>query len=49
MVLDSTGVAFGELLIWVKDGYLSSLEYAWWSDEPPARLPTADQVQAVRK
>jgi len=24
MVLDTAGIAFGELLIWVSDGYLSS-------------------------
>lgn len=49
MILDSAGVAMGELLIWVNDGYLSSLEFAWWSDDPPDQLPIADRVQVARK
>ncbi|HXO11821.1 MAG TPA: hypothetical protein VN871_05595 [Mycobacterium sp.] len=49
MVLDSAGIAFGELLIWVNDGYLSSLEFAWWSDDPPNELPTPDRVQVSGK
>jgi len=49
MVMDSEDVAFGELLIWVSDGYLSSLEFAWWSDSPPERLPALDRVRVARK
>lgn len=49
IVLDSAGEAFGELLIWVNGGYLSSLEFAWWSDDPPDRLPTLDRVRVARK
>ncbi len=49
MVLDPDGVALGELLIWVNDGYLSSLEFAWWSDDPPDQLPTLDRVRVARK
>lgn len=33
------GEPVGELLTWVSDGYLSGLEYAWWTDEPPTALP----------
>ncbi|GGN12509.1 hypothetical protein GCM10011609_60930 [Lentzea pudingi] len=36
----------GEILLWTTDGRLSAIEYAWVTDEPPARLPTADQVTA---
>jgi hypothetical protein len=49
MVLNPAGVAFGELLIWVNEGYLSSLEFAWWSDDPPGQLPTLDLVRVARK
>lgn len=49
IVLDPAGVALGELLIWANDGYLSSLEYAWWSDDPPDQLPPLDRVRVVRK
>ena len=49
MVLDAAGVASGELLIWVDDGYLSSLEFAWWSDDPPGQLPAPDRVRVARK
>jgi hypothetical protein len=49
MVLDSADVTFGELLIWVNGGYLSSLEFAWWSDDPPDQLPSLDHVRVARK
>lgn len=49
LVLDPAGVACGELLIWVSHGYLSCLEFAWWSDDPPDRLPTLDHVRVARK
>jgi hypothetical protein len=39
------GLAIGTLLVWVKDGYLSALEYAWVTDEAPDRLPEASQVR----
>jgi hypothetical protein len=38
------GQDIGELLIWVSAGYLSSLEYAWWTDDPPTVLPTPEQI-----
>jgi hypothetical protein len=43
------GSTIGELLIWVGNGYLSALEFAWWTDEPPGRLPSADLVQVARR
>jgi hypothetical protein len=45
LVEDPSGVSIGELLIWVRDGYLDSLEYAWWTDQPPRELPTAAQIR----
>lgn len=43
-VLDAEGESVGELLIWVEDGYLATLEFAWWTDEPPTALPPIDRV-----
>lgn len=44
LVRDASGAETGELLVWVKDGRLSGLEFAWWTDEPPTRLPTREEV-----
>lgn len=43
-VLDENKEYLGELLVWVTDGRLSSLEYAWITDEPPTKLPGAQSV-----
>jgi hypothetical protein len=45
IVTSSTGEPVGELLIWVTDGYLSGLEFAWVTDQPPESLPSIDHVQ----
>ena len=37
----------GEILLWVKDGHLSALEYAWVTDEAPTRWPTPDEMEIV--
>jgi hypothetical protein len=34
----------GELLLWVKDGRLSALEYAWYTDEEPTEFPSPDVI-----
>jgi hypothetical protein len=49
VVLDNAGNPTGELLAWVEKGYLSALEFAWWTDNAPDELPTADQVRVARK
>ncbi|MGW6444825.1 hypothetical protein [Lentzea sp. NPDC055074] len=41
-----SGAPVGEIVLWVADGRLSAIEYAWLTDEPPARLPPAGQVTA---
>lgn len=43
-VLDAQGVSVGELLVWVEDGYLATLEFTWWTDEAPTALPGLDRV-----
>jgi hypothetical protein len=34
----------GEILVWVKDGYLSGLEFAWFTDDPPSAFPPAERL-----
>lgn len=34
----------GEILVWVTDGRLSGLEFAWVTDEPPDRWPSPDEL-----
>jgi hypothetical protein len=48
VVTDSADAAVGELLIWLKDGYLNALEYAWWTDDQPDRLPNPEHVRVTR-
>lgn len=38
----------GEILVWVVDGVLSGLEFAWYVDVPPEGLPLVDQIQVRR-
>jgi hypothetical protein len=44
-VLAAGGSPIGTMLVWVDDGYISALEYAWVSDEPPIELPEVDQIR----
>lgn len=44
-VLDAHGQYTGGLLLWIKDGRLSALEYAWVTDLPPTDLPP---IQSIR-
>ncbi len=46
-VSDQHGSPIGELILWVEDGWLSGIEYVWYTDERPAALPDPDQVQVV--
>jgi len=34
----------GEIILWVQDGYLSALELAWYTDEPPVEWPSTDRL-----
>lgn len=43
-VSDADGASVGELLVWVEDGFLSTLEFTWWTDEPPTELPALHRV-----
>jgi hypothetical protein len=37
----------GEVIIWITDGHLSGLEYAWVTDDPPTRWPRPDEMEVV--
>jgi hypothetical protein len=37
----------GEIIIWLTDGHVSGLEYAWITDEPPTRWPRPDEMEVV--
>ncbi|MET4613338.1 hypothetical protein ABIC28_004339 [Rhodococcus sp. PvR044] len=44
LVEDSTGL-IGELMVWMKSGHLSTLEYAWYTDDVPTALPSPVQIR----
>lgn len=37
----------GEIILWVTNGHLSGLEYAWVTDRPPTRWPRPDEMEVV--
>ena len=37
----------GEVILWMKDGKICGLEYAWITDEPPTRWPHPEEIQIV--
>ncbi len=43
-LLDTRGQWSCELLLWIEDGEPSTLEYAWYTEEPPAALPEPRRV-----
>jgi hypothetical protein len=47
VVEDPAGELQGELLVWVRAGYLDGLEFAWLTDEPPAAFPSPARVRPV--
>jgi hypothetical protein len=45
-VVDETNDVIGFITVWVKDGYLSSLEYSWVTDHMPTEYPSLDRLRA---
>ncbi|WP_152031002.1 hypothetical protein [Agromyces aureus] len=43
-VVDESGDAIGGILLWVEDGRLITLEYYWYTDDPPLELPTVQRI-----
>jgi hypothetical protein len=42
------GEMMGDVILWVADGRLEGIEYAWLTDNAPISLPADDRVVAVR-
>lgn len=49
LVFDSDEEYAGEFIVWLSDGYLSGLEYAWITDEKPGELPDPGSIQVSVK
>lgn len=45
VAFDDDWVPIGHLMIWVENGALSALEYAWFSDVAPKQLPDNDHLR----
>ncbi len=39
----------GEIFLWIIDGKIDSLEYPWFTEEMPERLPATSQLSDVRR
>ena len=39
-----SGQTTGEILVWMENGYVSSAEHAWYTDDPPLAWPVAAQL-----
>lgn len=48
-VVDANEQYVGELLLWVKDGRLSALEFAWVTEEPLTTLPPLSSIRVARR
>jgi hypothetical protein len=46
-VRDDAGEYVGEVIVWATDGYLSAIEYAWVTDDPPTSLPDVTRMTLV--
>lgn len=44
-VIDDSGVAIGFVMLWVEEGRISALEYAWVTDDPPTVLPPNEWIR----
>ncbi|MEU3014955.1 hypothetical protein [Nocardia asteroides] len=46
-VTDPNGSPIGELILWVENGWLSGIEYAWYTDDRPRTLPDPAQIEVL--
>lgn len=44
---ESDGTSVGTLLVWVKTGYIDTLEFGWVTDDQPSALPSPDTLSTV--
>lgn len=47
-VTDRNELPVGEIILWVENGWLSGIEYAWYTDERPRVLPEPAQIEVLR-
>lgn len=45
LVVDDQDEATGSIAVWIKDGWLSSLEYSWFTDDMPMDYPDSDHLR----
>lgn len=45
-VVDNAGNDISGILLWIEAGRLSTLEYFWYTDDPPIELPPVERVVA---
>jgi len=48
-VVDDNGEYAGELILWLTDGRISSLEYSWVTDSMPRSLPPVRNMRVGRR
>ncbi|MEU2038790.1 hypothetical protein [Nocardia niwae] len=46
-VTDRNGEPIGEIMLWVENGWLSAIEYAWYTDERPHALPEPGRIELL--
>jgi hypothetical protein len=48
VVMCLSGEPTGHLDLWIKDGYLASIEHSWFTEEMPEEFPTPDRLRPVK-
>jgi hypothetical protein len=46
-VTDRNGSPIGEVILWVENGWLSGIEYVWYTDERPHALPEPARIELL--
>ncbi|WP_062993962.1 hypothetical protein [Nocardia anaemiae] len=46
-VTDRNGAPVGEVILWVENGRLSGIEYAWYTDDRPRALPEPTRIEVL--
>ena len=47
LVVSTDDDPIGFISVWVKDGYLASIEYSWFTDVMPTEFPSVDQLRIL--
>ena len=45
LVVDASEQPIGHIDVWLKGGFLSSLDYSWFTDQMPREYPSLDQLR----